>query len=62
MADLRSVKTSGRFDRRSDDAAQFLVFRDNSDRFRDNSVPRLSRYLGTSSSKIEDRPSPIAIT
>src|SRR5216117_1414198 len=33
MADLRSVKTSGRFDRRSDDAAQFLVFRDNSDRF-----------------------------
>ena len=33
MADLRSVKTSGRFDLRSDDAAQFLVFRDNSDRF-----------------------------
>jgi hypothetical protein len=34
MADLRSVKTSGRFDIRSDDAAQFLVFLD-------NSVPRL---------------------
>jgi hypothetical protein len=33
MADLRSVKTSGRFDIRSDDAAQFLVFRDNRDRF-----------------------------